>query len=205
MEGDQTYALGDPSPENIGPETIHKSTAGPGARGVATWLPQLRPEDDRSAFRSGNIELDRFFQRYAGQNQFRHHIGTTYVAVDGGAILGFATVAPSEVAVPDLPATRRKRLPHYPLPVLRLARLAADERARGQGVGSALLRAIFALAHQLAADFGCIGVVVDAKPAAIDFDERLGFVRLEVDAGHLGERPEPTPMFVALDAIPRSA
>jgi GNAT superfamily N-acetyltransferase len=172
---------------------------------MAIEIRRLRPEDDRSAFRSGNIELDRFFQRYAGQNQFRHHIGTTYVAVDGGAILGFATVAPSEIAVDDLPATRRKRLPQYPLPVLRLARLATDERARGRGVASALLRAIFALAHQLAADFGCIGVVVDAKSDAIGFYERLGFVRLEVDAGHLGERPEPTPMFLDMAAIPRPA
>ena len=172
---------------------------------MAIEIRRLRPEDDRSTFRSGNIELDRFFQRYAGQNQFRHHIGTTYVATDGGGILGFATVAPSEIAIADLPETRRKRLPQYPLPVLRLARFATDERARGQGVGSALLRAIFALAHQLSADFGCIGVVVDAKSDAIGFYERLGFVRLEVDAGHLGERPEPTPMFVQLDAIPRPA
>lgn len=35
----------------------------------------LRQEDDRSQFRSGQPDLDRFFARYAGQNQFRHHIG----------------------------------------------------------------------------------------------------------------------------------
>jgi GNAT superfamily N-acetyltransferase len=39
-----------------------------------------------------------------------------------------------------------------------------DERAQGRGIGSALLRAVFALAHRIADDFGCIGVVVDAKP-----------------------------------------
>jgi ribosomal protein S18 acetylase RimI-like enzyme len=89
--------------------------------------------------------------------------------------------------------------------VLRLARLATDERASGQGVGSALLRAVFALAHQLAVDYGCIGVVVDAKSDAIGFYERLGFVRLEVRAGQLGERPEPTPMFLELGAIPGPA
>ena len=63
---------------------------------MAVEIRRLHPEDDRSGFRSGNIELDRFFQRFAGQNQFRHHIGTTYVAVDGATILGFATVAPSD-------------------------------------------------------------------------------------------------------------
>ena len=164
---------------------------------------RLRPDDDRSRFRSGNIDLDRFFQRFAGQNQFRHHVGTTYVAVDDRNILGFATVAPSEIAGDDLPETRRKRLPRYPLPVLRLARLASHEDARGRGVGSTLLRAVFTLALQMADDFGCVGLVVDAKPDAITFYEKLGFVRLEARAGQLGDRPEPSPMFLELGAIPR--
>lgn len=164
---------------------------------------RLLVEDDRSDFRSGNIELDRFFQRYAGQNQFRHHIGTTYVAVDGATLLGFATVAPSVIAVADLPTRKRKRMPQYPLPVLRLARLAVDERARGHGVGSALLRAVFLLAHRMAEDLGCVGVVVDAKPEAVAFYEKLGFIDLEATAGQLGDRPEPRPMFLELGAIPK--
>jgi GNAT superfamily N-acetyltransferase len=169
---------------------------------VPLEIRRLAPDDDRPAFRSGNIDLDRFFQRFAGQNQFRHHIGSTYVAVEDGGVLGFATVAASELVVADLPAGKRKRLPHYPLPVLRLARLAVDERAQGRGIGSALLRAVFTLAHRMASDFGCIGVVVDAKPDAISFYERLGFVPLEAHAGQLGDRPEPLPMFLELGAIP---
>jgi hypothetical protein len=38
----------------------------------------------RTAFRSGDPDLDRFLVKYAGQNQFRHHIGTSYVAVEAG-------------------------------------------------------------------------------------------------------------------------
>lgn len=79
----------------------------------------LAPGDDRGRFSSGNPDLDRFFQRFAGQNQFRHHIGVTYVAVDGNAMLGFVTVSPSEIEIDALPAERRRRLPRYPLPVLR--------------------------------------------------------------------------------------
>lgn len=164
---------------------------------------RLRADDDRSRFHSGNIDLDRFFQRFAGQNQFRHHIGTTYVAVEDGRILGFATVAPSEMAAEGVSESQRKRLPRYPLPVLRLARLATEESARGRGVGSALLQAVFTLAHTMADDLGCVGVVVDAKPDAIAFYEKLGFMALEPRAGHLGDRPEPLPMFLELGAIPR--
>lgn len=160
---------------------------------------RLEPGDDRSSFRSGNSDLDRFFIRYAGQNQFRHHIGTTYVAVNaGGLIVGFATVAASEIPPQRLPDQKRTRLPKYPVPVLRLARLAVDERAKGRGVGTALLRSILVLAQELAQRVGCLGVIVDAKPDAIAFSEKLGFVTLDVEAGQLGDRPEPAPMFLEL-------
>lgn len=163
----------------------------------------LRADDDRTAFSSGNIELDRFFQRYAGQNQFRHHLGSTYVAIDVGELLGFVTVAPSEIAAEKLSAAKKKKLPAYPLPVLRLARLAVDRRAQKRGVGAELMRAVFALAHQLPEGFGCVGVLVDAKAEAIPFYEKLGFFALEVVAGELPERPAPIPMFLELGAIPK--
>lgn len=163
----------------------------------------LEPSDERSTCRSGSIDLDRFFQRYAGQNQFRHHIGTTWIAVGEGRIVGFATVSAAHLEVGELPDTLRRKLPAYPLPVLRLARLAVAEEARGLGVGRILLRAVFALAWRMADDFGCVGVAVDAKPEAVGFYERLGFRTLIHGAGAMGDRPEPTAMFLELGAIPR--
>ncbi|MBX3472681.1 MAG: GNAT family N-acetyltransferase [Planctomycetes bacterium] len=163
---------------------------------------KLRPDDDRTPFRSGNLDLDRFFHRFAGQNQFRHHVGTTYVAVEEGVVVGFATVSPSAIEVKDLPPKRRKGLPSYPLPVLRLARLAVDERAQGRGVGLLLLKAVFVLARALATDFGCVGVVVDAKPEAVAFYARYGFEEFAILAGELGDRPAPKTLFLELGAIP---
>ena len=54
---------------------------------------------------TADLDLDRFFYRFAGQNQFKHYLGVTYVAVDGDAILGFATVVPGHVEIDDLPAS----------------------------------------------------------------------------------------------------
>jgi len=55
------------------------------------------------------------------QNQFKLHLAVTYVATAEGRILGFATVAGSSVERHRLPPPRlRRRLPDYPLPVLRL-------------------------------------------------------------------------------------
>ncbi len=167
------------------------------------FIRSLAPGDDRSAFRSGNIDLDRFFQRFAGQNQFRHYVGVTYVAVDGESILGFVTVTAASIEVSSLSPQARKRLPVYPVPVLRLARLAVGEAVQGQGIGSSLLRHVFSLAHEMASRIGCVGVIVDAKEAAVPFYERYGFEALDVEAGRLGDRPVPTPMFLEIGAIPR--
>jgi GNAT superfamily N-acetyltransferase len=164
---------------------------------------RLQPHDERGAFCSGNVDLDRFFVRYAGQNQFRHHIGTTYVAVDvSGFIGGFATVTASEVAPEVVASPKRKRSPRYPLPVLRLARLAVDERAKGQGVGTLLLRSVLLMAQWMAAEIGCAGLLVDAKPEAVPFYEKLGFTALEAVRGELGDRPEPQPMFLEINQVP---
>lgn len=167
---------------------------------------RLRSSDDRSAFRSGQVDLDRFFGRFAGQNQFRHHLGTTYVAVDEDErIVGFATVSASQLEIDKLPLARVKRLPKYPLPVLRLARLATHEAFHGTGIGSELLRAVFVLAHHMARDYGCVGILVDAKAEAVSYYERFGFFELSALRGELGDRPAPTIMFLELGAIPKVA
>lgn len=161
----------------------------------------FRSSDDRSHFRSGDPELDRFLHRYAGQNQFRHHIGTTYVAADNVRIFGYATVAPGHVEIDELPPGFRRKLPSYPLPILRLGRLAVDESVRGQGLGQELLRFVLQLALRLANDHGCTGVLVDAKAEAVGFYEKLGFMPLELLEGQSDARPTPAPMFLPLGEI----
>src|SRR6266550_8119154 len=115
----------------------------------------LQESDDRARFRSGDADLDRFLHKYAGQNQFRHHIGATYVAVEEDRIVGYSTVAPAHLEVEDFPPARRTKLPRYPLPILRLARLAVDDSMRGRGLGKSLLRFVLRFSLRMATDFGC--------------------------------------------------
>lgn len=160
----------------------------------------LRTDDDRDSLQSGDSDLDTFFRKYAGQNQFRHHIGTTYVAVEGRRILGYVTVAPGHLDAGRVPILR-KGLPRYPLPVLRLARLAADAGARGRGIGRSLLRSVFALALRMADDYGCVGVIVDAKAPSVSFYGQFGFQPMDVVGGHAARKPTPLLMFLPLDLI----
>lgn len=165
----------------------------------------LRANDDRSTFESGDEALDGFFRRYAGQNQFRNYLGVTYIAVEDSQVLGFATVAPGQLDVEGLPAATRNKIPRYPLPILRLARLAVDRSARSQGLGAQLLRFVCDLASKMADDLGCAGVIVDAKAGAADFYAKYGFVPYESLEGQSDARPRPTMMFLAMRAIKAAA
>ncbi len=163
----------------------------------------LRPDDDRSAFSCGQPDLDRFFHHYAGQNQFKLHLVVTYVAAVEGRLLGFATVTVGSLERRNLPSARmRRRLPAYPLLVLRLARLGVDERAQGLGVGRALLRRVLSLGLDQRDSLGCVGVVTDAKPDAVAFYARHGFEPLEgVRQGAL--HGDATPLFLPLRVLAR--
>jgi GNAT superfamily N-acetyltransferase len=161
----------------------------------------LRESDDRSGFHSGEPELDLFFQRYAGQNQFRHHIGATYLALDANRIAGFVTVAPGEMEPQTITPHLRKGLPRYPLPILRLARLAVDVSFQGKGVGAQLIHFVFRLARTMARDFGCVGIVVDAKAGVEPFYLQYGFTVLEVVLGASEARPAPVPMFLSMASL----
>jgi GNAT superfamily N-acetyltransferase len=168
---------------------------------AAVEIRLLRPDDDRSGFSCGQADLDRFFAHYAGQNQFKLHLAVSYVAVMNDRIAGFATVAVGALERASLPGERlRKRMPSYPLPVLRLARLGVDSRAQGHGIGKALLEHVLRLALEQRDRLGCVGVVTDAKPDAVGFYDSLGFAPLAgVREGIL--HGEPTPMFLAIDTI----
>jgi hypothetical protein len=53
----------------------------------------------------------------------------------------------------------------------------------------------------MADDYGCVGVIVDAKPDAEAFYAKYGFVAVEAVEGRSDARPEPTPMFLSIRAI----
>lgn len=162
----------------------------------------LEKRDDREDFDCGQEDLNHFLRRFAGQNQFKHHIGTTWVAVEDRRILGFATVSAVSIEVDELSEATARKLPAYPLPVLRLARLGVSVEAQGRGLGKHLLRHVFELSLEMKRLGGCVGVVVDAKPEAVEFYRRYGFEPLgAVLEGTLIQHPAPLPMFMPIGTI----
>ena len=164
----------------------------------------LRPEDRKDRFSSGQPDIDEFFRRYAGQNQFRHHIGVTYVALKHDAVLAYATVAAGQSRPSDLPPESGARLPSYPAPVMRLVRLGVDAREQGRGLGSEMLGASVLIALEMRARAGCVGVLVDSKPETVAFYEKHGFRPTQVTSRIAGAGAPPVRLFADLKHLWRA-
>lgn len=136
----------------------------------------LASHHDRAHFDCGESALNRFLQVHAGQQQ-RKGLGKTFVAVadDRAEVLGFVTVSAGQVAAAQLPPAFK--LPRYPVPILRIGRLAVDTHHQGLGVGQDLLAFTLHLALGFSRQVGLFAVVVDAKhEKAAAFYQKLGFL-----------------------------
>lgn len=158
----------------------------------------LLETDERAGFESGDPAIDRFFREFAGQNQWRHHVGVTYCLFRGGPAVAFVTLSAGSLDPRDLSEGMRDSLPLYPAPVLRLARLGVDRRHQGDGLGRELLGVAADIALEMRARAGCIGIVVDTKPDAAGFYERHGFRALPITSRVAGAGAPPVRLFVDL-------
>ena len=139
---------------------------------------------DRSRFECGSEALDRYIRRQASQDA-RRRVTRVFVATpEGGTeVAGFYTLSAGSLERSALQPKEARRLPHYPVPVALIGRLAVDGRWRGQGLGSALLADAFRRVIRASEALAIYAVIVDAKDEqARKFYERLGFVPLP-DAG----------------------
>src|SRR5438552_1764553 len=95
-------------------------------------IEKLSSHHDRRSFDCGVEELNTYLQRYSGQHE-RKGMGRTYVATEEAdvRVIGYYTISSSAVAFDVVP----ENLPHHPVPVALVGRLAVDNGARGQGLG----------------------------------------------------------------------
>jgi GNAT superfamily N-acetyltransferase len=135
----------------------------------------LAREHDRQDFDCGESALNTFLQRFARQ-QADKDFNRSYVAVAEGELRIRGYYAISTASIDFQNWSPALRLPRYPVPVVRIGRLAVDVREQGNGVGIALLRHAMQLAASTAEKIGLYAVVVDAKnEAAVAFYAKYGF------------------------------
>jgi len=146
-------------------------------------IEKLSSRHERDDFDCGVEDLNAYLLRYSRQHE-RRGIGRTYVVVENGdmRVLGYYTISSAAVGFDTVP----ENLPHHPVPVALIGRLAVDKGARGRGLGESLLVHALQSAHRASDIVGIYAVVVDAKDeVARTFYLKYGFNDLKDDQLHL--------------------
>ncbi|MCM2311250.1 MAG: GNAT family N-acetyltransferase, partial [Steroidobacteraceae bacterium] len=93
-----------------------------------------------------------------------------------GMILGYYSLSAASLAFERLIDADRTGLPAYPIPAVRIGRLAASAAHRGQRLGELLLQNAIKRSLTARHTLGVYAVLVDAKDAAAEaFYRKYGF------------------------------
>jgi predicted N-acetyltransferase YhbS len=149
------------------------------------FIEKLKSSHDVNNFDCGRVELDRFLQKYAWQNQ-QANSTQTYVACYEEKIIGYYCLTVGSVAHENAPARITKGQAKYPIPVMILARLAVDKKWQKKGIGKGLLRDALKRTTQAADIAGIRAVIVHAKDERVrSWYERFDFEPSPTDELHL--------------------
>lgn len=147
---------------------------------------------DKKFFDCGVEFLNGYLKTLASQHQSRS-ISRTFVVANQKTkkVLGYYTLATGQLHHVELPSSLKH--PKYPVPIVRLARLAVDLSVQKQSFGERLLHDALKRIFTISQAVGVFAVVVDAKnETAVNFYKRFGFSPLE---------GEPQTLFLLLKTI----
>lgn len=142
----------------------------------------LAQDEVIGSFSCGDADLDDFLANDAQRLGLERAV-QTYLAravPTGPDVLGFVSLMVDAVKLQTRERTslRLRRSDHPIVPALKIARLGVCKTMqRRAGIGTALVRFAFFKAHDISEAAGCRLLTLDAYPGAVEFYERLGFVR----------------------------
>ncbi|MGL1890918.1 MAG: GNAT family N-acetyltransferase [Spirochaetaceae bacterium] len=146
-------------------------------------------------FNCGINELNKYLSQFSIPND-KKNIGKTFVAIlkdNIDILVGYYTVSMAQVYFKELPDEMKKGLPKYPVPAMRIGKLAVDEKYHGKNIGAYLLRDSFIRAIRISIDVDIKFIIVDAlNEKAKDFYLRYGFIALE---------DNPLTLVISIDTI----
>ena len=147
---------------------------------------------DKKAFNCGVEPLNIYLKTLANQHQTRNISRTIVItAQEDKKILGYYTLATGQLHHSELPTSLKH--PKYPVPIVRLARLAVDISFQKRGLGGRILHDALKRIFSISQAIGIFAVVVDAKDQqAVNFYQKFGFLSLE---------NEPQKLFLLLETI----
>ncbi|MEZ5499934.1 MAG: GNAT family N-acetyltransferase [Steroidobacteraceae bacterium] len=133
---------------------------------------------DCAGFDCGVPALNDYLRKFASQHR-RRGVSQTFVLVDDSApteVLGYYTLSAAQLEAESLSDAERKRLPRYPIPCIRMGRLAVNRAARGRGYGRLLVGLAVERCLKARQEVAAHALVVDAKDeSAVSFYLHYGF------------------------------
>lgn len=130
-------------------------------------------------FDCGFSALNLFLKQHALTNHKRHLSFTIvgcHQANNRQNIVGFYSLSFAQIEKENLPNKISRSLSSYPVPALRLSRLAVDLKWQKKGYGGEFLIHALIKCHHLALEGAGFVVVVDAKDSnAVQFYKKYGF------------------------------
>ena len=127
-------------------------------------------------FDCGDPLLNEYLNNYAKKNSISN-ISKTYVLEQNNVIVGYVTLAAASLLFAELPQGYQS-LPKYPIPAIRIARLAVDKKYQGKHFGKLLLSCALKQILNVSVRIGVKFAIIDAKEGAVGFYQKYGFVPL---------------------------
>ncbi len=155
----------------------------------------ISKEHQRKNFDCGYPSLNQYLKKYARQNH-QKGIAKTFVATRPDLPLkvdGYYTISSSIIEFASFPESYQKRIPKYPIPAALIGRLAVDNSAKGQGLGTELLVDALLRIIKVSQDIGVFAVRVDAiNNSAKEFYLKHEFIPFQ---------EQPLSLFLPLETI----
>lgn len=142
-------------------------------------IKEINSKSSLKSFDCGVLVLNEFLSRYAMKNDLLG-IGKTFIALtEKNEIAGYFTLATAQIGFNEIPVNYQAKLPKYPIPSLRIARLAVNKNTQKKGIGKWLLTQAFRKIVFISEIVGIKFIIVDAKETSKAFYEKYGFMKLK--------------------------
>lgn len=97
--------------------------------------------------------------------------------MDDSHVIGYYTVSMAQFEFTTLPDTLKHQLPKYPIPAVRVGKLAINSKCQGKGYGTLLLMDALTRCIRAAEEIAIYAVIVDAiDQQAKNFYQKFGFI-----------------------------
>jgi GNAT superfamily N-acetyltransferase len=156
-------------------------------------LPKLREDHDLSGFSCGAAEIDDWARTRAWKAQ---QVGNAnvYVYEHDGAVLGFYAIATGGIEHAGSPRFVRANAPE-PAPILLLARLGVDDKAKGRGIGWALLQDVLLRSVEISDQVGFRALVIHCR------DEIARDFYMHQASSFTPSTTDPLQLFISLKSL----